>query len=90
LSWTPKIEAQVVLATLSQWTGRHSMRLCVWRLFSVVRLVLSKAVEALPIKLWIGDLGRTPSGCAPGGTPRFEQPFVLFALRHVALRRPGW
>ena len=54
-------------------------------------LVLSKAVEALPMKLRIGNraafLAHTRlAECRVS----FEQTLVAFALHYVALRRPGW
>ena len=54
-------------------------------------LVLRKAVEALPMKLRIGNWAAflTDTRLAEGRVS-LEQPVVLFALHDIALRRPGW
>ena len=69
----------------------RSMRLLSWRLSIAVGLLSHKAVEALLMKLRIGD--RTALFAHTRLTERgvfLEQHVVVFTLRHVALRRPGW
>src|SRR5215813_768556 len=61
------------------------------RISSDLGLVSSKALQALVMKLRIGDRAAllTHTRLAERRV-RLEQPVVLFALRHVALWRPGW
>src|SRR5260370_26000871 len=59
--------------------------------WTAVKLVPSKAVEALPMKLRIGNraaflVHTRLAECRVS----LEQPVVVFALRDVALSRPGW
>src|ERR1700745_3923556 len=56
-----------------------------------LRLVSSKALQALVMKLSIGDRAALLTHTRLAERRVFlEQPVVLFALRHVALWRPGW
>src|SRR3984893_580741 len=59
--------------------------------WTAVKLVPSKAVEALPMKLRIGNraaflVHTRLAECRVS----LERPVVVFALRDVALSRPGW
>src|SRR5437879_3980522 len=59
--------------------------------WTAVKLVPSKAVEAPPMKLRIGNraaflVHTRLAECRVS----LEQPVVVFALRDVALSRPGW
>jgi hypothetical protein len=54
-------------------------------------LVPSKAVEALPMKLRIGNRAAFLAHTRLAeGLVSLELPLVLFALHDVSLRRPGW
>src|SRR5215831_4200689 len=61
------------------------------RISSDLGLVASKALQALAMELRIGDRAAllTHTRLAERRVC-LEQPVVLFALRHVALWRPGW
>ena len=68
-------------------------RKCVCRTGSLDRgeLVPSKAVEALPMKLWIGNRAALLAHTRLAEhRVSLEQRLVLFALHDVALRGPGW
>jgi len=58
---------------------------------TAVELVPSKAVEALPMQLRIGNRAALLAHTRLAERRvSLEQPLVLFALHDVSLRRPGW
>jgi len=67
------------------------MRMAVLGRSTAVELVPSKAVEALSMKLRIGNRAALLAHTRLAERRvSLEQPLVLFALHDVALRRPRW
>ena len=81
----PISDASFLAIIVSAATANNS------RISSDLGLVSSKALQALVMKLRIGDRAAllTHTRLAERRVC-LEQPVVLFALRHVALWRPGW